>query len=45
MRAACGFNDVEMWVVESLGLGSIKSPVIKQKKFFRYMEEIEENVE
>jgi len=44
LRALCGFNDVEMWVTEALGLGELKKSVIRKKKFFRYMEEIEINL-
>jgi len=40
IRAHCGFNDVEMWVTEALGLGVISPPVIKKCSVLRYMEEV-----
>ncbi len=41
LRALCGFNDVEMWVADILNLDKISPPIIKEKNFYRYMEEIE----
>jgi carbamoyl-phosphate synthase large subunit len=40
IRAHCGFNDVEMWVTESMGLGKIVPPTIKKRHVLRYMEEL-----
>ena len=40
IRAACGFNDLEMWVTETLGIGKIRPPVIRKRQVLRYMAEL-----
>jgi carbamoyl-phosphate synthase large subunit len=40
IRAHCGFNDLEMWLIDALELGEISSPRIRERLIMRYMEEL-----
>lgn len=40
IRAHCGFNDVEMWLVDALGLGPVPPPKVRERLVLRYMEEL-----
>lgn len=40
IRAHCGFNDVEMWLTDMLGLGPVSAPHVRERLVLRYMEEL-----